>query len=77
MSIAVSHPGLTQPLPKGIVRLTTPEFRKAALALDPKVAVFDCDGTLWSGDAGSHFMNWSMDQGLLRSEEHTSELQSL
>jgi phosphoserine phosphatase len=65
MSIAVSHSGLTKPLPKGIVRLSTLEFQKAVLALDPKVAVFDCDGTLWSGDAGSHFMNWSMDQGLL------------
>jgi phosphoserine phosphatase len=29
------------------------------------VAVFDCDGTLWSGDAGSNFMWWSIDQGLI------------
>jgi phosphoserine phosphatase len=65
MSIATSHSGLTKPLPAGIARLTTPEFRAAVLALNPKVAVFDCDGTLWSGDAGSHFMNWSMEQGLL------------
>jgi phosphoserine phosphatase len=65
VSIATSHSGLTKPLPKGIVRLTTPEFQKAVLGLNPKVAVFDCDGTLWSGDAGSRFMNWSMEQGLL------------
>ena len=65
MSIGTSHSGLTKPLPPGTVRLTTPEFHAAVLALDPKVAVFDCDGTLWSGDAGSHFMNWSMERGLL------------
>jgi phosphoserine phosphatase len=33
--------------------------------LDPKIAVFDCDGTLWSGDAGSAFMRWSFETGLL------------
>jgi phosphoserine phosphatase len=65
MTIATSHSGLTKPLPAGIVRLTTPEFHDAVLALNPKIAVFDCDGTLWSGDAGSRFMNWSMEQGLL------------
>lgn len=27
--------------------------------------MFDCDGTLWAGDAGSEFMRWSMDFGLL------------
>lgn len=37
--------------------------------LEPKIAVFDCDGTLWSGDAGSSFMWWSMDTGLLRPEK--------
>lgn len=31
----------------------------------PKVAVFDCDGTLWSGDAGLGFMEWSIEQGLV------------
>jgi phosphoserine phosphatase len=31
----------------------------------PKVAVFDCDGTLWSGDAGFGFMEWSIEQGLV------------
>jgi len=35
------------------------------LASDPKVAVFDCDGTLWSGDAGYGFMVWSLEQGLV------------
>jgi phosphoserine phosphatase len=31
----------------------------------PKVAVFDCDGTLWSGDSGNGFMVWSLEQGLV------------
>jgi phosphoserine phosphatase len=31
----------------------------------PKVAVFDCDGTLWSGDAGRGFMDWSLEEGLV------------
>ncbi|MGC1421447.1 MAG: haloacid dehalogenase-like hydrolase [Terracidiphilus sp.] len=31
----------------------------------PKVAVFDCDGTLWSGDSGHGFMVWSLEQGLV------------
>lgn len=36
--------------------------------LAPRVAVFDCDGTLWSGDAGSNFMLWSMETGLISRE---------
>jgi phosphoserine phosphatase len=48
-----------------IVPLTTAEFHARVLALAPRVAVFDCDGTLWSGDAGSSFMRWTMETGLL------------
>jgi phosphoserine phosphatase len=48
-----------------VVRLTTPEFCAAVLALRPAVAVFDCDGTLWSGDAGYGFMVWSIELGLV------------
>ena len=48
--------------------LTTPEFHAAVHALAPRVAVFDCDGTLWSGDAGSTFMRWTIDQGLLSAD---------
>jgi phosphoserine phosphatase len=39
-------------------------FDRVELA-HPSVAVFDCDGTLWAGDAGAEFMHWSMDSGLL------------
>jgi len=45
--------------------LTPAEFEAAVDQLNPKVAVFDCDGTLWSGDAGSSFMKWSIESGLL------------
>ena len=47
------------------LRLTTPDFHARVLALSPKIAVFDCDGTLWSGDAGSAFMHWSIDTKLI------------
>ena len=40
-------------------------FFHAIAALQPRVAVFDCDGTLWPGDAGVGFMRWSMSCGLL------------
>ncbi len=48
-----------------VVRLTTPEFFASVLAPRPAVAVFDCDGTLWSGDAGYGFMMWSIESGLV------------
>ena len=48
------------------------EFHAAALAAvsgDARpLAVFDCDGTLWSGDAGSGFMHWTIAKGLLSPE---------
>lgn len=46
-------------------RYTPAEFQQSVLSHSPAVAVFDCDGTLWSGDAGHGFMTWSMDQGLV------------
>ncbi|RZU39648.1 HAD family hydrolase [Edaphobacter modestus] len=45
--------------------LTTEEFFTAVHSLRPNIAVFDCDGTLWSGDAGSGFMKWSIETGLV------------
>lgn len=44
---------------------TREEFHQAVVALNPSVAVFDCDGTLWSGDAGYGFMIWSIESGLV------------
>ena len=44
------------------------QFIDSALALRPKLAVFDCDGTLWSGDAGKDFFYWEMERGLIAPE---------
>jgi phosphoserine phosphatase len=44
---------------------TPAEFEQSVLSHSPSIAVFDCDGTLWSGDAGYGFMAWSIDQGLV------------
>ncbi|MGA3371272.1 MAG: haloacid dehalogenase-like hydrolase [Terracidiphilus sp.] len=48
-----------------IPRWTAQEFERLVFAGNPKVAVFDCDGTLWGGDAGYGFMAWSLEQGLV------------
>src|SRR5580658_5890412 len=48
-----------------IQKWTGEEFERHVLAANPRVAVFDCDGTLWSGDAGYGFMAWSLEQGLV------------
>lgn len=48
--------------------LSTQEFLAAVRAEEPRVAVFDCDGTLWSGDAGSGFMRWTVEQRVLSPE---------
>jgi phosphoserine phosphatase len=41
------------------------QLEKEVFAARPRVAVFDCDGTLWNGDSGYGFMVWSMEQGLV------------
>ena len=46
-------------------RYTTAEFERAVLSHPTAVAVFDCDGTLWSGDSGYGFMVWTIDTGLV------------
>jgi phosphoserine phosphatase len=41
------------------------EFIESVLRLKPRVAAFDCDGTLWSGDAGEGFFFWELERGLV------------
>jgi HAD superfamily phosphoserine phosphatase-like hydrolase len=50
-----------------MTRLTPPqtEFVESVLSLKPLVATFDCDGTLWSGDAGEGFFSWEQEQRLV------------
>jgi phosphoserine phosphatase len=44
------------------------EFIESVLRLHPKVVVFDCDGTLWSGDAGEGFFRWELQRGVVSDE---------
>jgi phosphoserine phosphatase len=48
-----------------IQKWTAEEFERLVFECAPKVAVFDCDGTMWGGDAGYGFMAWSLEQGLV------------
>ena len=48
-----------------VTRWTSQEFERLVREAAPQIAVFDCDGTLWSGDSGYGFMAWSIEQGLV------------
>jgi phosphoserine phosphatase len=48
-----------------IPRWTAQEFEHRVFDCKPLVAVVDCDGTLWGGDAGYGFMVWSLERGLV------------
>lgn len=54
--------------PSSQLRLSTAEFLDSVLRLQPKLAAFDCDGTLWAGDAGERFFNWEFEQKLVPDE---------
>jgi HAD superfamily hydrolase (TIGR01490 family) len=47
---------------------TRQEFLESVLQLRPRMAAFDCDGTLWSGDAGVTFFDWEIAQGIVSNE---------
>jgi len=53
-----------------MTRLTSSqiEFAESVLNLKPRVATFDCDGTLWSGDAGEGFFSWELEHRLVSEE---------
>jgi HAD superfamily phosphoserine phosphatase-like hydrolase len=57
--------GRLTPTQTEIHKWTAEEFERLVFACKPRVAVFDCDGTLWGGDAGYGFMAWSLEQGLV------------
>ena len=40
-------------------------FVQSVLHKRPKIAVFDCDGTLWSGDAGADFFYFEIERDLI------------
>jgi len=41
------------------------DFVDSVLRLQPQLAVFDCDGTLWAGDAGEGFFDWELSRGVV------------
>ncbi len=43
-------------------------FIASVLQVSPRLATFDCDGTLWAGDAGEGFFEWELTLGLLSDE---------
>ena len=57
-----------KPLGTQSPHLTRHDFLESVLQLKPKVAAFDCDGTLWSGDAGEGFFDWEIKQGVVPAE---------
>lgn len=62
---------LIQPANTHLPQPLTPraeEFISNVLALNLRLACFDCDGTLWWGDAGADFFFWEIEQGLLPAE---------
>jgi phosphoserine phosphatase len=48
-----------------VLTATAQEFIESVIALRPRIAVFDCDGTLWSGDSGADFFYWQVERGML------------
>jgi phosphoserine phosphatase len=48
--------------------LAQTEFIERVFSLKPLTAAFDCDGTLWSGDAGEGFFSWELEQRLVPDE---------
>lgn len=45
--------------------ISASQFIESVLALRLDIAVFDCDGTLWSGDAGRDFFYWEIERGIV------------
>src|SRR5438093_13785294 len=46
----------------------TTVFIESILQLRPTLAVFDCDGTLWSGDLRVRFFDWELRSGIFTAE---------
>ena len=44
------------------------KFVDSVVRLQPRLAVFDCDGTLWSGDSGEGFFSWELTRGVVSDE---------
>jgi phosphoserine phosphatase len=47
---------------------TSSQMIEYVTGLKPGLAVFDCDGTLWSGDVGERFFDWELRNGVFPDE---------
>ncbi|HVI78057.1 MAG TPA: hypothetical protein VM715_07810, partial [Candidatus Acidoferrum sp.] len=56
------------PLSTSSFSTTVQSFIDFVLHIQPRVAAFDCDGTLWSGDAGENFFDWEIKKGVVTPE---------
>ena len=52
--------------------LSPAEFVNSVVRLQPAFAAFDCDGTLWSGDAGEGFFDWELRRNVVSDEVITA-----
>lgn len=52
-------------MPLSVIADRAQNFIDSVLRIEPKVAVFDCDGTLWSGDAGESFFAWEIEEKVI------------
>lgn len=59
---------ISAPATGATLRREDRDFIDAVLRLNPRLAAFDCDGTLWSGDAGEGFFRWEIERGLISQE---------
>jgi len=50
---------------KAAISTAGAHFIDSVLQLELRVAAFDCDGTLWSGDAGETFFDWEIKKALV------------
>jgi phosphoserine phosphatase len=48
--------------------LSATAFVDSVVHLHPAFATFDCDGTLWSGDAGEGFFDWELRRGVVNDD---------
>jgi phosphoserine phosphatase len=49
-------------------QLSPAQFVNSVVRLQPAFATFDCDGTLWSGDAGEGFFDWELRRKVVSEE---------
>lgn len=60
----------SQPVP--VLSAAAEQFIKYVIDRRPRLAVFDCDGTLWNADSGERFFNWEMERGLVSQDVATA-----